>query len=84
MITVLAKQLLSEISSHIPISTEDKEKHLSQLQVPLQQYLASAITKMDLVTRTEFDAQTRALKNAELQLNELQEQLKILEEKLEK
>ena len=77
--TMIKKERLEEISDKIreliknsPI--EDMEENINAL-------LKSMITKMDLITRDEFDVQTEVLKKTRLKLEMLEKKLDQLETK---
>lgn len=50
------------------------------LEKNIRAALQTAFVKMDLVTRDEFDAQTKVLERTRLKLEKLEKQLKDLEE----
>jgi BMFP domain-containing protein YqiC len=77
--TMIKKERLEEISGKIreliknsPI--EDMEENINAL-------LKSMFTKMDLITREEFDVQTEVLKKTRLKLEMLEKKLDQLETK---
>ena len=77
--TMIKKEKLEEISDKIrelimnsPI--EDMEENINAL-------LKSMFTKMDLITREEFDVQTEVLKKTRLKLEMLEKKLDQLETK---
>jgi BMFP domain-containing protein YqiC len=77
--TMIKKERLEEISDKIreliknsPI--EDMEENINAL-------LRSMFTKMDLITREEFDVQTEVLKKTRLKLEVLEKKLDQLETK---
>lgn len=68
----LAAQLTEALPSHVGTLKKDFEKNC-------QSILAKAFTKFDLVTREEFDTQTKVLGRTRKKLEELEEQIKSLE-----
>ena len=64
---------IKEIVSSSPLADVDKNIHA---------LIKGALTKMELVTREEFDVQTEVLRHAREQLTQLETKLEILEEKL--
>jgi len=71
----LASQLTEALPSHIGTLKKDFEKNC-------QSILSRAFTKFDLVTREEFDTQTKVLARTRKKLEELENHLKALEELL--
>jgi ubiquinone biosynthesis accessory factor UbiK len=74
---MLQAKFIEDISSKIKalVSTSpaaDIEKNLRTM-------LQSALAKLDLVTREEFDAQTQVLSTARVQLNALEKKITALE-----
>ena len=64
---------IKEIVSSSPLADVDKNIHA---------LIKGALTKMELVTREEFDVQTEVLRHAREQLTQLEAKLEMLEEKL--
>lgn len=71
----LAKQITEAIPPGLKNAASEFEEKTKQL---LQRKLA----ELDLVTREEFDVQTQVLLKTRLKLDELEETVKALEEKL--
>lgn len=75
----LLKQLAAQLSDALP-------EHLSSLKKDFEKnchsILSKAFTKFDLVTREEFDTQTKVLARSRKKLDELEAQLKKLEDTL--
>lgn len=71
----LAAQLTEALPSHVGTLKKDFEKNC-------QSILSKAFTKFDLVTREEFDTQTKVLGRTRKKLEELQEQINALEASL--
>lgn len=71
----LAAQLSDALPSHIGALKKDFEKNCHGI-------LTKAFTKFDLVTREEFDTQTNVLSRTRKKLEELETQIKELENTL--
>jgi ubiquinone biosynthesis accessory factor UbiK len=71
----LSAQLTEALPSHIGALKKDFEKNC-------QRILSHAFKKFDLVTRDEFDTQTKVLARTRKKLEELEGQLKELEKLL--
>jgi ubiquinone biosynthesis accessory factor UbiK len=76
MINDLAQRLLHELQNTLPLAAELLPK--KELQAALQ----SALGRMDLVTRDEFDAQSAVLQRTRQRLEALEQQLAALQEQL--
>ena len=72
--------LIDDISRNLPEQLEALRDELSNNFKPV---LQGALTRLDLVTRDEFDAQSRLLATSRAKLDSLQEQLKQLEKDLQ-
>ena len=68
----LAAQLSEALPSHLGTLKKDFEKNC-------QGILSKAFSKFDLVTREEFDTQTKVLGRTRKKLEELEEHIKSLE-----
>lgn len=68
----LVNQLTEALPEHIGTLKKDFEKNCHHI-------LSSAFTKFDLVTREEFDTQTKVLARTRKKLEELEEKFKSLE-----
>ena len=68
----LAAQLSDALPTHLDTLKKDFEKNCHVI-------LAKAFTKFDLVTREEFDTQTKVLGRTRKKLEDLEEQIKVLE-----
>lgn len=68
----LASQLTDALPSHVGTLKKDFEKNC-------QSILTATFAKFDLVTREEFDTQTKVLGRTRKKLEELEEQVKELE-----
>ena len=71
----LAEELCESIPSNFNALKKDFEKSCHRV-------LNSAFSKLELVTREEFDTQTKVLLRTRKKLEELEKQLKDLENKL--
>lgn len=71
----IAAQLSDALPSHIGALKKDFEKNCHSI-------LSKAFTKFDLVTREEFDTQSKVLLRTRKKLEELEEHLKKLETSL--
>jgi BMFP domain-containing protein YqiC len=73
--------LASRLSKALPDSVQKMQKDLEKnFHVILQ----SAFNKMDLVTRDEFDAQTKVLARSRKKIDELEASVKALEKHMKK
>jgi BMFP domain-containing protein YqiC len=64
---------IKEMTSSSPLADMDKNIHA---------LIKGVLTKMELVTREEFDVQAEVLRNAREQLAALEAKLELLEQKL--
>tara|TARA_B100002049_G_C15933964_1_gene313402 strand:+ start:438 stop:695 length:258 start_codon:yes stop_codon:yes gene_type:complete len=69
--------LANKMSQIIP--PELKNKH-AEMQQQFKQLLQAQLGKMDLVTREEFDIQTKVLQKTRAQLQQMEKQLAELEQ----
>ena len=74
-ISKLAKQISDALPDHLGEMKKDFEKNCCSL-------LSKTLVKFDLVSREEFDAQTKVLERARKKLETLESHLKTLESKL--
>ncbi len=72
--------LADKMSQIIP--PEMKNMH-EQMRQQFKQLLQAQLAKMELVTREEFDIQTRVLQKTRQKLTELEQQVAELEQKLD-
>ena len=72
---MLAEQLSGSLPSHVGTLKKDFEKNCRHI-------LTKAFSKFDLVTRREFDTQTKVLARTRKKLEELEEQLELMEKNL--
>ena len=70
----LAKKLSSAMPDSLKTIQQDMEKNMRAI-------LESSFQKMNLVSREEFDVQTALLAKTQQRLNELEQQIKQLEDK---
>ena len=77
LLKTLAEQLSANLPSHFGTLKKDFEKNCHQI-------LIKTFAKFDLVTREEFDTQTKVLARTRKKLEELEEQLSKLEAQLKK
>ena len=75
------EMIISDITKILP---EDLNVLKDDIEKNLRTTLNSAFSKMDLVTREEFDIQASLLSRTREKLEGLQEKLSALEEQLEK
>lgn len=73
----LAEQLAAALPSHVHTLKKDFEKNCHSI-------LTKAFAKFDLVTREEFDTQTKVLARTRKKLEEIENHLKALEEIMKK
>jgi BMFP domain-containing protein YqiC len=73
-ISDIVKKLVESVPEGVTNLPRDLEKNFHAV-------LAATFSKMDLVTREEFDAQTAVLLRTRLKLEQLEEKLKELETK---
>lgn len=73
----LAEDLVGSLPGHLQNIKHDLEKNC-------QLVLNKAFNKLDLITREEFDVQTKVLARARKKLEELEKILKTLEKKKQK
>ncbi len=73
----LAENLVNALPDNFKKMQKDMEKNFHAI-------LQGTFSKMDLVTRDEFDAQTKVLARARKKVDELEKKLKELEKIIEK
>lgn len=73
MLKNMAQRLLDELHAQLP--TNDQLIPKRELNIALQ----AALTRLDLVTREEFDAQTAVLQRTRQKLEVLEQELERLE-----
>lgn len=71
------EEVLSEVSNALP---KDMQNFKQEIENNLRATLNASFSKMELVTREEFDIQTMLLQRTRTQLDELQKKLTLLEE----
>jgi ubiquinone biosynthesis accessory factor UbiK len=72
--------ILSDVSNALP---EDLQLFKKDIEKNLRATLNATFSKMELVTREEFDIQTSSLQRTRAQLDALQEKLSTLEKQLD-
>lgn len=72
------EELAKKLYSSLPTSLQNFE---NEIQQKFKEILQSAFARLDLVTREEFDVQTKVLARTREKLDALQEQIKPLLEK---
>lgn len=70
----LSKKLADAVPQNVKAARADLEKHFRQI-------VQSMFSKMDLITREEFDIQVHILSKTRAKLEKLEEKIKSLEEK---
>lgn len=71
------EEVLAEVSNALP---KDMQNFKQEIENNLRATLNASFSKMELVTREEFDIQTMLLQRTRTQLDELQKKLTLLEE----
>ncbi len=72
-------ELASKFSDAIPPGAKAFQ---ADIQEQFKQVLQSAISKLDLVTREEFDTQTKVLSKTRQKIDDLEKTVAALEEKI--
>jgi len=80
MIKEKIEAILSDVANALP---EDLQLFKKDIEKNLRASLSATFSKMELVTREEFDIQTASLQRARTQLDALQEKLSLLEKQLD-
>ncbi len=80
MVRAKIESILSDVSSALP---EDLQFFKKDIEKNLRATLNATFSKMELVTREEFDIQTASLQRTRTQLDTLQEKLSTLEKQLD-
>ncbi|MEX2333139.1 MAG: accessory factor UbiK family protein [Pseudohongiella sp.] len=73
------RSIIDEISEQISKVLPQVSAAGEEVRETVRGAVEQSLAKMDLLTREEFDAQTRALKRAEDRIAELEEAVKALE-----
>ena len=73
------ESLMADLSKVIP---NDLEETKSEIESNIRASLIASFSKLDLVTREEFDIQSELLKRSRAKLEQLEQQISELEEKL--
>ncbi|ODS24124.1 hypothetical protein AB835_05175 [Candidatus Endobugula sertula] len=75
MFSILAKQLINDVHQHL-----SKASHYSpEVFAQIKSQMESTLQGMNMVSRSEFDAQTEVLKRTQEKLNVLNQQVNELE-----
>lgn len=78
-------QLIDEIANKITAAMPEGVSEIQRdVEKNIKVVLQSSFSKFNLVTREEFDVQTRVLENTRNKLHELENQIAQLEEQLKK
>jgi len=80
MIKEKIEAILSDVSNALPQDVQFLKKDIEK---NLRATLNAAFSRMELVTREEFDIQTASLQRTRAQLDKLQEKLSALEKQLD-
>jgi ubiquinone biosynthesis accessory factor UbiK len=80
MVRTKIEAILSDVSNALP---EDLQFFKKDIENNLRATLNATFSKMELVTREEFDIQTASLQRTRTQLDTLQEKLSALEKQLD-
>ena len=80
MVKEKIEAILSDVTNALP---EDLQFFKKDLEKNLRATLNATFSKMELVTREEFDIQTASLQRTRTQLDTLQEKLSVLEKQLD-
>ena len=80
MVKEKIEAILSDVSNALP---EDLHNFKQDLENNLRATLNASFSKMELVTREEFDIQTASLQRTRAQLDTLQAKLSALEKQLD-
>ena len=83
-ITMIDKRIFEEISQQISKLMPQAEAAGDDMKKSMSAALQKGFSKLDLLTREEFESQLAALARAEEKINALEVQLKVLEERLAK
>ena len=80
MVKEKIEAILSDVSNALP---DDLQFFKKDIEKNLRATLNATFSKMELVTREEFDIQTASLQRTRTQLDALQEKLSVLEKQLD-
>ncbi len=80
MVRAKIESILSDVSNALP---EDLQFFKKDIEKNLRATLNATFSKMELVTREEFDIQTASLQRTRTQLDTLQKKLSALEKQLD-
>ncbi len=83
-ITMIDKRIFEEISQQISKLMPQAEAAGDDMKKSMTAALQKGFSKLDLLTREEFESQLAALARAEEKISALEVQVKVLEERLAK
>lgn len=79
------KNFLNDLANHLSKALPDSvQKMQKDVEKNFHIILQSAFNKMDLITRNEFDAQTKVLARSRKKIEELETKVKELEKHMQK
>jgi ubiquinone biosynthesis accessory factor UbiK len=79
---MLDRQFLDDLASRIAQLSPRAKELGGELRGDLKQLLQSSFSKLNILTREEFDAQVEAVKRAEQRIEILEKELAALEQEL--
>ncbi|MCH8136849.1 MAG: accessory factor UbiK family protein [Proteobacteria bacterium] len=77
------KKLLDELASRLSSALPVVRELTAELRTKIEQQLAKALAELDILTRSEFNAQSKALRRAESRIDELAATILELEQRLQ-
>lgn len=77
------KKLLDELASRLSSALPVVRELSAELRTKIEQQLAKALVQLDILTRSEFNAQSKALRRAEARIEELAATIQELEKRLQ-
>ena len=77
------KKLLDELASRLSSALPVVRELTAELRTKIEQQLAKALAELDILTRSEFNAQSKALRRAEARIEELAATIQELEKRLQ-
>ena len=80
--TMLDNNFLRELSQRLSAIIPKAEELGGELRTKIEQQLKRSFSELDILSREEFDSQTRALKRAEQKIQELESLVLQLDSKL--
>lgn len=79
---MLDSNILNDLSKRLSSVLPFAEELSSDVRTKMEQQLKEALGKLDLLTRSEFDAQEQALSRAEARISDLEASIEQFEAKL--